>query len=433
MRRRGLLVGLIALTLIASSACASVDGPLGGVRVELSLALGAGEEDVIEHLLDEFEESTGARVTTTTVTGESLWDQLRREVATGEHSIHMFAEDNVAMWRLIESGVAEDLSDVDIPDTMPDALVPEEIDGARYFLPFRPSVRLTYANRDELEAAGTAPPKSLDELFGAAQKLRETSGAPKLVLPLEEGQTRSMMVAEWIVGHGGDPLVLNDEGTVAAFEALARLWQEGLLSPESLVARPDTPVRALIEDVAWLTQSWPFATGVLYEEEDDLDEERLLPDFDVYEGWSYPAGPVHVLGGDVLGITRGLDPEQREAAVELARFLMSAESQDYLLRHSLWVPESDPWWRGASYDPDAPWPGEMDDSLEAARRALESGWYRPAVVHWPDVREAINEAFRRIVLEEEAPREVLDEMNDWITRAEEEGGLEYQDFLEERR
>jgi hypothetical protein len=50
------------------------------------------------------------------------------------------------------------------------------------------------------------------------------------VLSLAEGASTAITVAELILGFGGDPLRLNDGGSVAAFELLAGLWRDKLLA-----------------------------------------------------------------------------------------------------------------------------------------------------------------------------------------------------------
>jgi hypothetical protein len=55
------------------------------------------------------------------------------------------------------------------------------------------------------------------ELRAVAQAFKAKRGAPKLTLALAEGAPAAITVAELVVGFGGNPLVLNDAGSVAAF------------------------------------------------------------------------------------------------------------------------------------------------------------------------------------------------------------------------
>ena len=122
---------------------------------------------------------------------------------------------------------------------------------------------------------------------------------PKVTLPLAEGGAAGVTITEWIVAFGGNPLLLNDAGSVRAFEFLQSLWAEGLLARESLLAKYDTQVDYLQGETAWLAPNWPFTSKVFAEQD-------ILSRFEVYAGWRGPVRAAHVLGGDVLGIPRGI-------------------------------------------------------------------------------------------------------------------------------
>src|SRR5581483_704246 len=199
-------------------------------------------------------------------------------------------------------------------------------------------------------------------------------------------------VAEWVVAFGGDPLVLDGPGAVAALEALQDLWREGLLARESLLAKFDTQVDFLQGETAWLAPNLPF-TSTVFAEQDILDR------FIVYEGWRGPVRAAHVIGGDVLGIPRGVTGRRREGAVALARFLMGREAQQRLVERNAW-----PAIREDAY---AAVPAALAETFAAIRRALADGFYRPAVPYWPDVTDAMNEAIRRCLERGEPVRPVL--------------------------
>src|SRR5207244_6342232 len=123
---------------------------------------------------------------------------------------------------------------------------------------------------------------------------------------------------------GGNPVLLNDSGSVQAFTFLQQLWKEGVFARESLQARFDTEVNYLRGETSWLATNWPFTTG-------ELAKTGILDKFNVYEGWKGPVRAAHVVGGDVLGIPKGVTGKQKEAPIELAKFLMSKEVQTILV------------------------------------------------------------------------------------------------------
>ncbi len=413
------MVLVLALTTtLATGGCSpgaqssSEGAPVGGTTITFSIFVPEEEKPAIQELLNRFEDTTKTDANlpalarfrnqpetrvelVTSLDAEALVDQLTDPPAGGP-TVHLFAQDNLALKALVEADLVDDLSEVDIPEAVLPAMVPPEFDRRQLFLPFRPNVRLTYLHEATAEQAGVRPPATVDELLTAAAKLEGATGRPAVTLSLAEGDPAAVTVSEWIVSYGGDPLVLNDAGSVAAFEVLQRMWTDGLLARESLFGRFDTEVEHLSSGTAALAQNWSFTSAVLAKQ-DRLDE------FHVYAGWRGPRRAAHVIGGDVLGIPRGVGGRQRAAAVALARFLMSREAQEVLVRQNAW-----PSIRSDAYERVLP---SQRDTFAAIDEALESGWFRPSVSYWDDVTFQMNEAVNRIVVRQEPVRAVLDELH----------------------
>lgn len=413
--RKGLLAMLAVLALV-SGACAQgesgggAEGDFAGTTITFSISLAEEETATIQDLLSQFEEDTGATVELTAVSSADLPPKLEVEVGAGEPTIHLFAQDNLALAILVQNNLVEDLSDVDLPDGVIESMIPERFDDKQYFLPFRPNVRIAYANRDRFSAANAQAPKTVQELRTVAQALESEAGSGKVTLSLAEGDPAAVTISEWIVSYGGNPLILNDAGSVAAFEFLQGMWRDGLLARESLLGKFDTEVDYLQGETAWLAQNWPFTSA-------ELLAQDLLSKFEVYEGWEGPERGAHVIGGDVLGIPRGVAGEEKEAALALAQFLMSKEAQETLAAENAW-----PSIRTDAY---ANVPEEQQSTFTAIQNALEDGWYRPNVVYWSDVSEQMNAAVRRIIVDGEPAKATLDELHAAIETAAKAKGAEY--------
>ncbi len=82
-------------------------------------------------------------------------------------------------------------------------MIPDRFDGRQLFLPFRPNVRVAYADLQQLRAAGAEAPATTQELELVARKLKAATGAPAITLSLAEGDPAAVTVAEWVVSHGG--------------------------------------------------------------------------------------------------------------------------------------------------------------------------------------------------------------------------------------
>jgi trehalose transport system substrate-binding protein len=375
-----------------------------------SASLAEDEKPALRDVLEQFRAESGIAVTLVAVTPADLPEKLKVEVGAGRPTIDLFAQDNLALRPLVDGGLVQALDDVAVPDAVLPQMAPPRFDGTRYFLPFRPNVQVTYANRARFREAGAALPRTAAELRTVAQAFKGRRGAPKVTLSLAEGAPAAITVAELVLSFGGDPLVLNDRGSVAAFEFLAGLWREGLLARESLVAKYDTQVDHLVGETAWLAPNWPFTSGV-------LARQGLLDRFEVYEGWRGPARAAHVVGGDVLGIPRGVTGRRREHAVRLATFLMSRGAQERLVAGNAWP--------AIRADAHGQVPPAQRETFEAVRRALVDGWHRPGVSYWPDVSDAMNEAVRRILQRGEPVRPVLDRVHGAIAEAARRKGARY--------
>jgi trehalose transport system substrate-binding protein len=401
-------LGACALAVLGAACGRGDESARPGLTFSASLA--EDERKTVREVLDRFRAETGVAVALVSVAANDLPEKLRVEVGAGRPTIDLFAQDNLALRPLVDGGLVQTLDDVAVPDGVLPTMAPPTFGGTRYFLPFRPNVLVTYANRARLKETGVAPPRTVGELRAVAQAFRARRGTPKVTLALAEGAPTAITVAELVVGFGGDPLVLNDAGSVAAFELLAGLWRDGLLARESLVAKYDTQVDNLISETAWLAQNWPFTSGILARQD-------LLDRFEVYEGWRGPARAAHVIGGDVLGIPRGVAGPRRERAIQLARFLMSRDAQERLVAGNAW-----PAIREDAY---GRVPEGQRPTFDAVRRALADGWHRPAVAYWPAVSDAMNEAVRRVVQGSEPVRPVLDRLHAGIAEAARRAGEPY--------
>jgi trehalose transport system substrate-binding protein len=413
---------VVAVLAIVGAACgnktttptASPKGNLAGTTITMSVALAESETAAVQEVLSKFKQQTGVTVNLTSVTAQDLPQKLKVEVDSNNHTIHLFAQDNLALAILVDQGLVEDLSSVQIPAGVTPALIPEKFDGKQYFLPFRPNVRVTYVNKDRFAAAGVQPPQTTDEYKTVAEKLRDSAnGQGKVTLSLANQPDTGPLgvtVSEWVVSFGGNPLLLNDAGSVQAFTFLQTLWKEGVFAKESKLAKFDTEVDDLKGETSWLATNWPFTTG-------ELAKEDLLSKFDVYAGWRGPARAAHVIGGDVLGIPKGVSGKQKDAAIALAQFLESKDAQTTLVAKNSWP--------SVRQDALAQVPAEQKQTFDAITAALADGWYRPNVVYWSDVEAAMNDAVTRIIYNGEDPATVLNDVHNSIQQAAQSKGAEY--------
>jgi trehalose transport system substrate-binding protein len=415
MRRGHWVTGVLALALVATACGApettTEEGELSGTSITFNVSLAEEEQQGIQDVLTAFTEQTGAEVKVSNVPAENIPNKLQVEVDSGEHTIHLISYDNNTLATLVDSELVQPLDDVEIPPEVNEALIPATFDGTQYFLPFRPNVRVAYANQQQFQTAGvSAPPASFDEYRSMAETFQQETGQPRVTVSLAPGSSAPVVVSEWILSFGGNPVVLNDEGSIEAMTELQSMWEQDLLARESLQAEFDTEVDYLRGETAYYAQNWPFTSSI-------FQDEGVLELFMIDKGWAGPAGEFHVIGGDVLAIPEGVEGEQRDAALELANFLMGQEAQSILAETNAWP--------SIRNDAVGNVPSELQPTFDAVQAALENGWYRPSVGYWPDVQTAMDEAVRRILQEGEDPKTVLDELHAQVEKAAQETGEEY--------
>jgi trehalose transport system substrate-binding protein len=424
MRYKSRIAALVGVLTIIGVACGgggggtkattAPTGALTGTSITLSVSLASSETAAVQEVLSKFKDQTGVSVNLTSVTAQDMPQKLKVEVSSNHHTIHLFAQDNLALATLVDQGLVEDLSSVQIPDGVTPALIPEKFDGKQYFLPFRPNVRVTYVNKDRFAAANVTPPTTTDEYKTVAEKLKAANnGVGAVTLSLADQPDTGPLgvtVSEWVVSFGGNPLLLNDPGSVQAFTFLQGLWKEGVFAKESKLAKYDTEVDDLKGETSWLATNWPFTTG-------ELSKSGLLSKFDVYAGWKGPSRAAHVVGGDVLGIPKGVSGKQKEAAIALAQFLESKDAQTILVGKNSWP--------SVRSDALTAVPADQKQTFDAITAALADGWYRPNVVYWSDVEAAMDDAVTKIIYNGQDPTTVLTAENGKIASAAQSKGATY--------
>ena len=178
-----------------------------------------------------------------------------------------------------------------------------------------------------------------------------------------------------------------------AYEFIQGLEQDGLLHPDSALAKWDTSNESFARGDVYLMQNWPFGIQVIR----DLG----LTDFDVYHGAAGPVREAHVVGGEVLAIVK--DSPHKESAWQWIKFLESREAQEILAAQNNW-----PNVRG---DALGQIPEERMDEFEAINAALEYGILRPNIPYMEDLLGLMIEAYDRIVNNGEDAQTVLDELH----------------------
>jgi trehalose transport system substrate-binding protein len=412
-RRRFGALALAGGTTLLLAACSQVGGGSrtgggtgGGGSVTFVTSLADEEKQVVGDLLNQFQSASGVQVKMVQMESQDVVNQLKAKKQANKIDVDLIAQDNLRLGPLVSGGIVEDLSGEKgrIPDTTIEALLPVgQFDGKNYFLPYRPNVEITYYNSTKFNAYSLKPPETWDDLLKTAQALKDKEGVGKVAIQGSAGDPLSVTVFEFIKQAGGDPLVLNDSGSVQAFDFLKQL--EPLMTPEYQTAKFDTMNTILSNDTAYLGSNWPFGISVIV-------EKNGRKDIKAYHGWKGPNKESHVLGGEVLGIPVGVP--NRAGALQVADFLMSKDTQSQFLSKLGWPPM-----RTDAFGSVPDWQTEY---FQAVQQALKSVDARPNVPYWDDASRAMNDAFRDIVQQKQPTKDTLDKYAAAIQRAKQANG-----------
>ncbi|MFU8780159.1 MAG: ABC transporter substrate-binding protein [Kiritimatiellia bacterium] len=332
-------------------------------------------------VLPAFEARTGIRIQAFQVGSAQLVSQLEALVGAGRSEIDVFAQDNMSLAALVNRDLVYDVSAY--ADRIPDAVHPNLIDAGRFdgrllFMPFRPNVQIAYYNTAAFARYDLDPPRTWESLLAVARRFYEEEQTGRFVFKGYGSAPTATQIYEFVLQAGGDPLVFDDAGCVAAFRFLQELG--AYFSPESSRAKWDTMNEILARQEGYLGQNWPFGVSVLI-------QQYGLDFVDTYEGWAGPAGRAHVIGGDVLGIAR--NSARKDEGLALIAFLQSKDVQELLVRELGW-----PAVRDDAYGEVAAW---QQPHFAAVQDALAHGVFRQNVAWWPAYQQMVVQAYQDIV------------------------------------
>ena len=370
--------------------------------LKVSMGLGEAEWKVMkEDIFPPFEQKYGVKIEPLQIEAGDLIKKLDAMHKANAMDIDIITQDNMQLAPLVAKGLVEDLSQYRdmIPKEVIPSLVPVgEFDGKLYFMPYRPNVEIAFYNEDKFNEYGLKLPTNWDELLQVAKTFKEKEGIGRVIIKENLGPDSTVHMFDLIRSAGGDPTVLNDEGSIKAFTFLKEI--QPYLSPDSKKADWNTPVEYLAKDSVYLVQNWPYTANVLVQE---YSKKNIL----AYHGWVGPVKESHVLGGEVIGIPAGAP--NKEMAIKFMEYLMSKEVQEKLVTKLGW-----PSMRSDAYGKVAEW---QKPYFEAINEALKHAEPRPNLVYWADVDKAINGALREIIFEGKDIKTTLDKYHNMIEEA----------------
>ncbi len=367
--------------------------------VELTFVTRLAEAElavVRDEVIPIWEERTGNTVNIAEIAPEDVPSILQAQQQAGAVEIDVIAQDNVSLAPLMDLDLMEDLTPYQ--DQMPSEIYGYLTDqmtfeGKLLFVPYRGNVQIAYYNTKVFDELGLEPPTTIEEYEDVCQALYDEYGTGKCIFKGGGDQPLPLptLLWEWIVSNGGDPMVLNDEGSIETFQFFQDMWNAGLLNQAATRdAKWDTSNESLARGDCHIMQNWPFGYSV-------LPPDYGFTDFAVYGGWL----SAHVMGGEVLGIPKGAP--HLEEALDFIAFMTSKEAQEIFVSKLSWPAVRDDALGLVEEDQKPLW-----DAIQAAAR---DGVLRPNVPYLTtDVFPLITEAWDRTVYNGEDVETVLDDV-----------------------
>ena len=206
-----------------------------------------------------------------------------------------------------------------------------QVYNAIYFLPFRSNIPLTFYSKTAFAKAGiTSPPTTTTQLTADLKSLSSAGyTAPLMIQGGGRDASAPTELYQWIVQYGGNPFMLNDSGSVQAFQYLSSLspyfasgYDKGYWG---------TYVGLSSGTYQVLDYQWPYVYNILT----NATLKMTTSSLGVYSGPSGPVNSNHLLGGDVLVVPKGAT--NFGAIEKFANFLLSAQPQQEMLTQESWV------------------------------------------------------------------------------------------------
>nr|WP_314258150.1 ABC transporter substrate-binding protein [uncultured Devosia sp.] len=331
MKINKLLVGLMAsVTLVAGTAHA----------VELSIVSGDTGTGLqfLQSELDLFAEETGNTVTIVPMPSSTSdqFGQYRLWLAAGNTDIDVYQTDVIWAPQLADQFVDMTAAFADVVDQhFPSVIESQTVDGKLVAVPAFTDAPALYYRTDLLEKYGKEVPTTWAELKATAQEIMDAEraeGAADMWGYVFQGNAYEGLTCnalEWVNSYGGGQIIeadgtisINNENAVAALEEAAS-WI-GTISPEGNLAYMEEESRGVWQlGNSVFMRNWPYAYALSNNEDSAVKGKFDVAPLPAGEGEGAKSSAT--LGGWNFAVSKY--SQNQEAAIDLALFLSSADSQ----------------------------------------------------------------------------------------------------------
>jgi trehalose/maltose transport system substrate-binding protein len=326
-------------TSIVSLAIAGILAGNAAGAAELSIVSGAVGSDIEElrKHLDLFEEQSGHTVEIVTMPASTTdqFGQYRLWLSAQNPDIDVYRVDVIWAPQLANHFVDLSEAAADVVDQhFPAIIESQTVDGRLVALPMFTDAPALYYRTDLLEKHGAEPPATWVELTETAQTIMDAERADGndgifgFVWQGAAYEGLTCNALEWVKSNGGGQIVepdgeisINNENAAEMID-LAATWV-GTISPPGVLGYREEEARGVWQlGNAVFMRNWPYAYAL-----SNGDDSAVKDLFSVVPLPTGPSGEQNAatLGGWNLAVSNY--SQDQEAAIEMAKFLASAEIQ----------------------------------------------------------------------------------------------------------
>ncbi|GAA4154671.1 extracellular solute-binding protein [Leifsonia shinshuensis] len=416
-RRRALAgVGLAAVAALALTACSVTGAGSGGggqgdgtgtINALFMKQAGYSESDIGAMIKDFEAKNPKITVKPTFVAYEALHDKIVTSAPAGTYDVvHL---DVIWPAEFASKGIITDVTK-NFPsswksDMLGGALSSAEYKGKYYGVPWGPSTKLFFYNKDMLAKVGAGPDdvKTWDGVLAVAKKLKD-AGIVQYPISWSWSQAEALVCdyAELLGAFGGQftdssgKLAINKGAGVQALEFMKKSLDEGLTDPASTTFLEDDTDKSMAAGKTAMELNWEST----FRDQNDPSISKVVGQVAVTVP---PAGP----GGDNPGVNGsmalaiGSKSTHQAAAWKFIEYMTSEAVQDKYVTSSMTN------WK-ASYDkPDIT--KTNPEVFAAAGKAYDSMILRPPVANYNTVSQALQVELQNALLGKKNPQQALDD------------------------
>lgn len=313
------------------------DGEEGGEKVTVRFSFDQGVGEPTQQIVDQFNESQDEIEVETVILPQDanqVHDDFVNKLASGDTSVDIMALDVVYIAEFASAGWLMDLTG-DIGDTVNETMLEGSVEGATYedklvAAPWFTNSSVMFYRKDVIEQLGAEVPTTYEGWMKLADQAVGTNGI-EYGADFQAAQSEALVCnwVEYVWNNGGDVLdesgkpVINTENNVEATNIMKQLVTD--YAPEGVTTYTETESEQVFKEGKCLfIRDWSgfWTSG---QDEGSKVTDKIGATF-------LPIGPKgeepHTcLGGLDLAINNAISDEQKAAAVEFIKYMISPETQ----------------------------------------------------------------------------------------------------------